>query len=129
MRLRREKQEIYRTRPVDTATKEGTTGQPITLQANYFRFKRLPDWQIYRYRVDFEPEILSEKVRKELIWLQKEMLGGYLFDGTQLFLTRKLESDTVQNSITDRTNTTYVVSIKFTGEVSMTESTSLQILK
>lgn len=130
LRLRRERNEMLRTRPSTASTKTGTTGTPVTLQANYFRFLRRPNWQIYRYHVEFKPEVLSEKLRKALIFSQKEMLGGYLFDGTQLFLTRKLESDVVEKSVTGRIdNETYILVIKFTGEVSMSESTSLQILK
>lgn len=130
LRLRRERNELVRTRPSTADTKSGTSGTPITLQANYFRFQRRPDWHIYRYHVEFKPEVLSEQLRKALIFSQKEMLGGYLFDGTQLFLTRKLESDVVEKTATGRIdNETYMLVIKFTGEVSMSESTSLQILK
>lgn len=130
MRLRRERNELLRTRPSTAETKLGTSGTPVTLQANYFRFQRRPNWQIYRYHVEFKPEVLSEKFRKSLIFSLKEMLGGYLFDGTQLFLTRKLESDVVHKTVTGRIdNEPYMVVIKFTGEVSMSESTSLQILK
>lgn len=130
LRLRRERNELLRTRPPTVETKSGSSGTPVTLQANYFRFQRRPNWQIYRYHVEFKPDVLSEKLRKALIFSQKEMLGGYLFDGTQLFLTRKLESEVVEKTVTGRIdNVAYLLIIKFTGEVSMSESTSLQILK
>lgn len=130
LRLGRERNELLRTRPTTVETKSGTTGTQVTLEANYFQLKRRPNWQIYRYRVDFEPEVLSDKLRKALIFSQKEMLGGYLFDGTQLFLIRKLDSDVVRKTVTGRIdNESYMLVIKSTGEVSMSESTSLQILK
>lgn len=130
LRLRRDNNEILRTRPSTNDSKVGTSGTPVTLQANYFKLTRRPEWQIFRYRVDFKPEVLHEKFRKALIYKQKEKLGGYLFDGTQLFLTRKLDSDLVEMPATGRNeDETYLLVIKFTGEVSMSESTSLQILK
>lgn len=130
LRLRRERNELLVTRPSTASTKKGTSGTPVTLQANYYRFQKPPLWQIYRYHVEFKPEVLSEKLRKSLIFSLKEMLGGYLFDGTQLFLTRQLEDDVVQKTVTGRIdNEPYTLIIKFTGQVSMSESTSLQILK
>lgn len=130
LRLRRERNDLLVTRPSTASTKKGTSGTPVTLQANYYRFQKLPQWQIYRYHVEFKPEVLSEKLRKSLVFSLKEMIGGYLFDGTQLFLTRQLEADVVQKTVTGRIdNVAYTLIIKFTGQVSMSESTSLQILK
>lgn len=121
---------VQTTKPSTVDSKLGTTGDQIKLQANYFRLKQRPNWQIYRYHVEFKPEVHNERLRNALIFSQKEMIGGYLFDGTQLFLTRKLESDRVEKTVKGRIdNEEYMLVIKFTGLVSMSESQSIQVLK
>lgn len=117
------------TRPANVATKIGTTGAQINLTANYFRLIRKPTWKIYQYRVDFKPEVLLDGLRKYLIFTQKNTFGGYLFDGTQLFLTKKLEgSDVIEFMAKSRDEEEYMICLKYTTQVSMCESTALQIL-
>lgn len=92
------------------------------------RIIRRPDWKIYKYHISFAPEVSLNNLRKHLVSTQKEMFGGYLFDGTQLFCTRKLKQYITEKTIQARDGTEYSVTFKFTGEVAMTESVSLQIL-
>lgn len=54
-RKRREQREAYiRTRPKEIDSKIGTEGQKITCEANYFRFRKAPTWNIYLHRIDFQ---------------------------------------------------------------------------
>lgn len=130
LRLRREAQErLLLTRPKTVTSKIGISGKLIQLQANYFCLDRKPDWQIYQYRVDFKPDVPSDRVRKYLVYTQKEMLGGYLFDGTQIFVTKKLEGDIIERTAKGRIDDeTYLIIFKYAAQVSMSESTSLQVL-
>lgn len=126
-------EELIYTRPKEITSKVGITGQKITCEANYFRLDKQPNWNIYHYRVDFEPEVLDARARRRLVGSQREMLGGYLFDGTQLFITRLLEDEIVTRTIplqdrdTQQDNV-YTVTFKLTRMVAMSESQSLQIL-
>lgn len=121
------------TRPREIKSKIGLTGQKITCEANYFRLAKRPNWNIYRYRVDFQPEVVSEAGRRHLVGSLREMLGGFLFDGTQIFLTRMLEGvpgEPVQRTthMRDAPDTPYVVTFRSSGIVSMNEAQSLQVL-
>lgn len=112
-------------------SKVGITGQKITCETNYFRLTKQFDWNIYHYRVDFMPEVLDARTRRRLIATQRAMLGGYLFDGTQLFITRTLESETVTRVIPIEENNgqeNYTITFRLTRMVAMSESQSLQIL-
>lgn len=87
-----------------------------------------PEWQLFAYRVDFQPEVESRGFRNYLIASQKDMIGGYLFDGTQLFCARRLDDDVIERPITGQNGETVLVTFKYTRTVSMTETQSLQIL-
>lgn len=118
---------LFYTRPKEIKSKVGLTGQKITCEVNYFRLAKTPEWNIYHYRVDFSPEIFDDRTRRRLIASQREILGGYLFDGTQIFITRLLESETVTKVIPAE-DTEYQVTFRLTRMVAMTENQSLQIL-
>lgn len=103
----------------------------VELYTNHFKLFSKIQWEIYHYRVDFEPPV---EYGKALIFRLKQSktlpLGGYLFDGTSLFLTHKLDNQdrpivlTVQN--TD--GQPIQITIKLVGIVSKNESQFLQIL-
>ncbi|XP_026671675.1 piwi-like protein Siwi isoform X2 [Ceratina calcarata] len=78
------------TRPSTLITKKGTTGNPIPLQANYFKLLAQTDWCLYQYRVDFAPEEDRTVVRKGMLRQHKEALGAYVFDGTVMYTSRRL---------------------------------------
>lgn len=50
----------------------------------------VPDWCLYKYRVDFEPEETRTYIRKGLLRLHKERVGVYIFDGTTLYTSCRL---------------------------------------
>lgn len=123
---------IYVTRPPALDSKKGTSGRPVTIQTNFFRLLKSPTWTLYQYRVDFTPTVDHIGLRKALIAQQRSEFGGggYLFDGTLLYLTKKLETanDVIVFQSESRENVQYDVQLKFTSEVSMKTSTSVQIL-
>lgn len=119
---------IY-TKPESITSKVGTSGQKITCEANYFRLEKTPNWNIFQYRVDFAPDVESMAFRRYLIGTLREMLGGFLFDGTQLFLTRQLESDHFEKTVRGQQNDSeHVITFRLTTIVSMTEQQSIQVL-
>lgn len=128
MKQKRGETTYIRTRPQHIESKVGADGQKITCEANFFRIKKSPAWNIYQYRVDFEPEILLEKTRRDLIRGINEMFGGgHLFDGTQLFLTIKLD-DLIERTVTGEDGAVVRITIKYTAVVSMLEGRAIQIL-
>lgn len=113
-------------------SKVGTTGQKITCEANYFRLTKKPEWNIHLYRVDFSPDVPDERFRRYLVRTQREMLGGYLFDGTQLFLARTLEGSpvvrTARGNRPEVDDTAYSITFTLARIVSMNEVQSMQVL-
>lgn len=131
-RTRRDYMPIIDTRPHDNITKNANESNKVKLTANYFRLGKAPTWNIYKYCVTFEPECMMARLRKFLIDQHRDKLGGYLFDGTQLFLTQQLETSTdsavVLKSETRDKEKKFDLTIKFTKIVMMSEDESLQIL-
>lgn len=116
------------TRPHELTSKIGTTGQPISCEANYFRLKQTPTWRIWQFRVDFKPDVEDVKHRRYLLHQLK--LGGFLFDGTQIFVVSKIDdaNDVIEKSVKGRDNeTVYKIIFKFTNIVSVLEPQSIQI--
>lgn len=103
MRGKRFLPEIVCTRSDMTVSKQGTSGRQVMLQTNYFRVVRKEDERIFQYRVDFTPTVESNKQMSSLIFSIKDMLGGYLFDGTQLFSRSKLCNEEITYPAKDKT--------------------------
>lgn len=122
-------QPIVKTRPHD-GPRSYKEGERVKLQANYFRLKKTPTWQIYKYHVNFEPECVMSRLRSALIMEHKEKIGGFLFDGTQLFATRDLggERGILILTSTTRNGEVYTLTLQFTKNVQMDELESVQIL-
>lgn len=123
--------DIVLTRPPAMNCKTGQEGRNISLCANYFRTIRTPKWSIYTYRVDFSPETVDRKMRQNLIRTQMEVFGTYLFDGTRVFSTTHLNIPHEQLELITRINPEdepTVIYVKYTGELSMTDVQSLQVL-
>lgn len=117
------------TRPDHAINKCGSVGQKITLRTNYFRLNKKPEWNIFQYRVDFEPNVELKRTRYSLVRELKEMFqGAYLFDGSTLFLTIKLPEDPAVRTVKGENDEAVNVTIKFTTVVSMLEEQAMQIL-
>lgn len=129
MRGRRTVGDTLRTRALDAPKKQGTIGQPLRLQANYFKVLRHIEWTLNQYRVDFAPACDSIRLMQGLISQHKATFGGYLFDGTQLFMVNRLREDQLSLQCRhERTGELYQLRIVHTGTVDMTNETGIQVL-
>ncbi|XP_014250883.1 piwi-like protein Siwi [Cimex lectularius] len=84
------------TKPVGLMNKKGCSGDPVDLTANFFALLTHTDWSLYQYRVDFAPEEDRTQMRKALLRVHKEILGGYIFDGTVLFVSHRLQPEPLE---------------------------------
>ncbi|VEN58007.1 unnamed protein product [Callosobruchus maculatus] len=83
--------EIIRTKPTNIEIKQGSSGSPIQLSANYFSLLQAGKWGLNQYQVDFNPAIDQTKDRKRLLReaLQDVGIQGYLFDGTNMYTPQR----------------------------------------
>ncbi|CAB3247796.1 unnamed protein product [Arctia plantaginis] len=114
-----EQMTILRTRPNTAQTKKGSTGTAVDLTANYFTVETTPQWRLFQYHVDFSPEEDNTSVRKALIRVHANVLGGYLFDGMVLYTTKRLHPNPME-LYSDRTSdgARMQIMIKLTCDVS-----------
>uniref|UniRef100_T1GQW8 PAZ domain-containing protein n=1 Tax=Megaselia scalaris TaxID=36166 RepID=T1GQW8_MEGSC len=125
---RRQIYEIVETRPENVTCKQGKSGHEISLRCNYFKLQTTPTWRIYQYHVDFEPNIESRRVRCGLLSEFRDILCGYIFDGTKAFTNTRLRDDCLEVQATSRRQESIKITIKYVGVISMTEWQSLQVL-
>jgi len=72
----------------------GNDGKAITLQTNVFPVQMSHQYCLFQYHVDFNPAVLSTAMRKSMMAEKRDMFGSfYMFNGTQLFLQLKLDSE------------------------------------
>lgn len=101
----------------------------IRLLSNYYRLQTKPQWRIVHYHVDFAPEIELVRVRCGVLSQHARILGtGYLFDGNQLFTTKKFEQDVTVLKATSKQGVNYTITIKCVGYISTAEPRFLQVL-
>lgn len=69
-------------------------------------------------------------LRNALVMQHKDQVGGFLFDGLQLFVTRDLggERGVINLTSKSRTDEVYNLTLQFTKVVHMDEQESVQIL-
>lgn len=106
----------------------GTVGTRITLQANYFEVMRTPNWSLFQYRVDFAPE--EDRIGQKKFLLGRavrEILPGYLFDGTVLYTSNRLQPDPVELFVENDNGDKYRITIRLVGEVTKEDSMRIQI--
>ena len=113
---------VYRTKPACADnSKEGTAGREIKLSSNYFRLINKPEFEFSEYHVKFEPELDIEGIRKAFMAKQKDVLGGYLYNGQNLlYLTRRLPKDRNVFSCETREGHEYRMTIEHTGNIIQT---------
>ncbi|XP_055525211.1 protein aubergine-like [Wyeomyia smithii] len=129
MRGRRTITDIVRTRPLNCeVSKKGTCGRPIMLQANYFRVARNSNENIFQYRVDFNPAVESIRLMHSIIRTLRTILGGYVFDGTQLFIQHKLSTDEMEYPTKEpQTDQAYIVKLRKVGVIDGTTEVAFQM--
>ncbi|XP_030846820.1 seawi isoform X1 [Strongylocentrotus purpuratus] len=90
-RRRRDEIELEPTTRPENFVKQAIAGDKIALIANGFKLKTKPDWQLYQYRVDFEPEILNPRARFALLKGHSALLGkGLTLDMDTMYSLFKL---------------------------------------
>lgn len=116
-------------RDKDLQTKKGSLGRTVRLTANYFRVLRKPEWGLHQYRVDFNPPVEILGLRKRLMFEQKPLLGGYLYDSNNmLFLSQKLPNDVQEVTGKDREGNEIQITFKWVKVVEMATRESLQVM-
>jgi len=122
---------ILRTKPDNVSEKKGDMGQEVNLKANYFRFKKLPNWRLFQYRVDMSPEVDYTKERKYYLREHKH-LKNYFFDGTMLVSNHPItgSKDDHYTFLTkrDSDDQEIKVTIRLVGEVDPSTNTYIQFL-
>ncbi|KAF7990959.1 hypothetical protein HCN44_000764 [Aphidius gifuensis] len=95
-------------------SKKGTSGKSFNFHSNYFKSKAATDWCLHH--VDIQPEEDLTFVRKGLLGLHKEKLGGYMFDGTLLYLCAHLANDVNEFTSTRQSDGVQMrIIVKLTG--------------
>lgn len=127
---RRSCREIIFTRPPNIERTYAENVERIQLQTNYIRLTKSPQWAVHKYHVTFDPDSPSAGMRNYLMAQHKQMFGGYLFDGLQLFVTKALNDSGVLELRTKlpREGLDYTIHLKFTKIVLYTEDEMSQIL-
>jgi aubergine len=99
------------------------------LHANYFRVTKMPKFEVCLYRVDFEPAIDVEGMRKAFVRMHKETFGGHLYDGaSMLYLTKRLPEDAMTFECRSREDKVYKMIVKNTGtKIEMTDGSAIQL--
>ena len=83
----------YRTRPTSLDSKQGKSGESVTVATNYFSLVSKPGFQLLQYRVDFAPDIQDTRTKKALLYEHKAKLPKFIFDGSLLFSPHRLTTD------------------------------------
>ena len=92
--------------------------------SNYFALVAKPKWRLLQYRVDMSPDIDHTGVRKALLYHHKATLPKFMFDGTVLFTTTRLnpnDAPIVLTSTREHDKATVTITIKLVGEVQPTD--------
>ncbi|XP_037028575.1 protein piwi-like [Bradysia coprophila] len=109
---------ILQTNPDATASKQGTSGVPVSLVSNYFRVAKRSTLELYLYRVDFTPAIKNKVFQGGLLHGQMKNYGLYFFDGTMMYMMAKLEKDVTEYDVKgNKDDQHYAIKIKLVGLV------------
>lgn len=101
------------------------------IEANYFKLRPVREFSIFKYHVTFAPECESRRLQSFLIGHHRNVIGGYCFDGAQLFATQALHRAgelNVQYQTTTRDEQVYTVTLRFTRLIPLSQQESLQLL-
>ncbi|XP_071428127.1 piwi-like protein 1 [Pithys albifrons albifrons] len=108
-------------------SKTGLSGHMIKLASNHFRLTSRPQWALYQYHVDYNPEMESRRVRSALLFQHEEHIGKtHAFDGSILFLPKKLRNKVTQLLSRTRNGEDVKITVTLTNELPPTSPTCLQ---
>lgn len=103
-----------KTRPAELETKQGTKGMPMKMITNFYKLKKAPQWTLYEYHMVTSPSVDHVPTRKYLLRQHKDTLGGYIFDGMKLYMSKKLPSDNyVYQAELEKEKTKHTVTLVF----------------
>ncbi|XP_019394493.1 PREDICTED: piwi-like protein 1 [Crocodylus porosus] len=108
-------------------SKTGTSGAIIKLSTNHFRLTSRPQWALYQYHINYNPQMEARRLRSALLFQHGELIGRTrVFDGTTLFLPKKLENKVTEVFSQTRNGETVKITITLTSELPPTSPTCLQ---
>ncbi|XP_050779461.1 piwi-like protein 1 isoform X1 [Gopherus flavomarginatus] len=108
-------------------SKTGTSGTTIRLSTNHFRLTSRPQWALYQYHIDYNPQMEARRLRSALLFQHEEFIGRtHAFDGTILFLPKKLENKVTEMFSQTRNGENVKITITLTNELPPTSPTCLQ---
>ncbi|KAM3935292.1 piwi-like protein 4 [Leptodactylus fuscus] len=96
--------------------KTGTSGEPVKLLTNIFGLGLPPQWCLYQYHVDYNPDIASMRLKAALLYSHGDVLGSArAFDGAVLFLAKKLQDKVTELTSTTRSGEVVKITVTLTG--------------
>ncbi|NXU70935.1 PIWL1 protein, partial [Oreotrochilus melanogaster] len=108
-------------------SKTGSSGTLLKLTTNYFRLKSRPQWALYQYHVGYNPEVEARRLRSALLFQHEELIGKtHAFDGSILFLPRKLGNKVTEVFSRTRHDENVKITITLTNELPPSSPTCLQ---
>ncbi|XP_034262027.1 piwi-like protein 1 [Pantherophis guttatus] len=108
-------------------SKTGVSGNLIRLSANHFRLTSRPQWALYQYHIDYNPQMEARRLRAALLFQHENLIGKtHAFDGSILFLPKKLENKVTEVLSQTRQGEVVKITITLTNELPSTSPTCLQ---
>lgn len=76
----------------------GSSGIIVKLSTNHFRLTSRPQWALYQYHIDYNPLMEARRLRSALLFQHEDLIGRcHAFDGTILFLPKRLQNKVISN--------------------------------
>lgn len=101
----------------------------LELTANFFPVRKVKNFSVTCYRIDFVPEVELRKVRGGLIFQHKAKLGPFSYDGANmLYLMQALPKSPLTLQSVSRENEEYQLKLVETRTIEYTEGMFLQVL-
>lgn len=119
---------ILTTRPPTAKIKVGNKGAPFNAYTNAFKIQKRPNWNLVQHRVDFKPEEDNTRIKRGLLrQLDSALNCEYIFDGTMMFSTKRLDGQTFTTQ-DPTTNVKFQITIREVAEVQPTDFSYVQLL-
>lgn len=75
-------------------------------------------WGLFQYRVDFNPDIDHTGQKKGLMRVaMKDILKGYLFDGTAMYTPRRLQPEPYECVVQSQSGENIRINVRLVGDV------------
>ncbi|KAM6155722.1 piwi-like protein 3 [Rhynchocyon petersi] len=109
-------------------SKTGSSGTVLGLITNHFRLTSRPQWSLYQYHIDYDdPLMKARRLRSALLFQHENLIGScHAFDGTILFLPRRLRQKVTEVMSQTRSGENVKITITLTCELPPTSPTCLQ---